>query len=314
MILFYLIILFLFLIFFTKAHNISNMTKVEWICIVPGCKSNSRVPGHFFPKNVTLTYKWKEAVNSEIIANVAPEELRKYRVCHLHFSPEDYIYSQNRRRLKHNAIPSVNICDKEIITADDTNITDVHSQFETSSSELLNEQCGTTTRTNTLTNNTLQPEISSGTNENSTNNVICAEINALQNKSIHETNNLLSTPKTSRSILASTTRQSQLTPKAQKIYKKAIMLANRGRHMKANIIRYKRRLKDAKKFANAQFCKKFNRLTSTQRLFFNMQLRNVNYFAKVDFKTLFNELKSSLQSTCPERSSIYLNNICFELQ
>lgn len=89
------------------------------------------------------------------------------------------------------------------------------------------------------------------------------------------------------------------------------MLAKRSNRMKANIIHYKKRLKDAKKFTNTEFYKKFNRLTPTQRLFFNMQLRNVKPSPKVDFKALFHELKSSLQLTCPERSSIYLNNICF---
>lgn len=52
------------------------MAKVEWICIVSDCKSNSRVPGHFFPKNITLSSK-KEAINNSIISNVS-EELRKY--------------------------------------------------------------------------------------------------------------------------------------------------------------------------------------------------------------------------------------------
>ena len=50
------------------------MVKVEWICILPGCKSNSSTPGHFFQKNVTLACKWKEAVNNDIISNVSPED------------------------------------------------------------------------------------------------------------------------------------------------------------------------------------------------------------------------------------------------
>lgn len=91
------------------------------------------------------------------------------------------------------------------------------------------------------------------------------------------------------------------------------MLAKERNQMKAQVVRYKRRLKDAKNFADAQFCKKFNTLTPSQRLFFNMQLKNIKYSPKVDYKKLFNELKSSLQSTCPERSSIYLKNICFKL-
>lgn len=201
------------------------MTKVEWICIVPGCKSNSRVPGHFFPKNPTLSYKWKEAINNNIISNILSEELRKYRVCHLHFMPGDYISSQNQRRLKHDAVPSVNIynnIETNIVETHDTNITELHSQFETSVSDLLNEQCGTSTQTNTQSDNELQSKISGYTNEISTSNTERVETNAsqnIQNNSINEVIDCPSTPKTSRSILASVTRQSQLTPKARKIQK-----------------------------------------------------------------------------------------------
>lgn len=96
--------------------------------------------------------------------------------------PEDYIYTLNCRRLKHNVVPNVNICNIEAIKAEihDTNITE-HSQFETNSSDLLNEQCGTNTQTNILTDNKLQSEISSGINEISISNLICVETGALQN-------------------------------------------------------------------------------------------------------------------------------------
>jgi len=124
----------------------------------------------------------------------------------------------------------------------------------------------------------------------------------IENNSINETINCPSAPKTSRTILASITRQSQLTPKARKVYKKAVILAKERNRMKAQVINYKRRLKDAKKFADVQFCKKFNNLILTQKLFFNMQLKNTKYSPKVFFKNLFNELKSSLQSSCPEQS------------
>lgn len=56
----------------TTVLILSNMVKVEWICILPCCKSNSRASDHFFPKNVTLA--WKEAINNDIISNVLPED------------------------------------------------------------------------------------------------------------------------------------------------------------------------------------------------------------------------------------------------
>jgi len=66
------------------------MAKVEWICIVPNCKSNSRVPGHFFPKNVTLSYKWKEAINNNI-----PSRAKKY-----FFNVFKNIFRNKKRMLK----------------------------------------------------------------------------------------------------------------------------------------------------------------------------------------------------------------------
>ncbi|XP_071639682.1 uncharacterized protein [Temnothorax longispinosus] len=359
------------------------MVKVEWFCIVPGCKSNSKAPGHFFPKNPTLSQKWKEIVNNSIIFNTSSEDLRKYRVCHLHFLPEDYIYSVNRRILKHNAVPSLNICNAQTVNTEvnDINTTEQHSQSETSITEIhlefeanttdnelhlqsqtsheCNETSTSTTElhleseANTTDNelhlqsqtshecnetststtelhlesetNTTDNELHSQSqnshefNETSTSNFICAETSALQN----DQNNIAdkevnrpstpSTPSTSRNILGSVTRQCHLTPRAQKLYKKTVKLAKERNRMKRQIIDYKTRLKDAKKFSNTQFYKKFNSLTPTQRLFFDMQLRNTKYAPKVNFKILFNELKSTLKSTCPERSSQYLNNIFFEL-
>ncbi|XP_036139614.1 uncharacterized protein LOC118648110 isoform X2 [Monomorium pharaonis] len=302
---------------------------VEWICIVPGCKSNSKAPGHFFPKNPKLSQKWKEIVNNSILLNLSSEELTKYRVCHLHFLPEDYIYSLNRRRLKHNSVPRVNISYMHTVNIEsgqntteqhshnavpieniyntqtvntevndiniteqhlqpetntielhlqlEPNITEQHSQSEISTAELHLQTGSTTTELHS------QSQESNQSNEIFTSNFLCAEKNPLQNDQNNITNNTVNCPSTSRNsrnILESVTRQCHLTPKAQKIYKKAIMLAKERNRMKSRIIDYKTRLKDAKKLLNSPFCKQFNSLTPTQRLFFNMQLRNTNYSPK----------------------------------
>jgi len=310
------------------------MVKVKWICIVPGCKSNSRIPGHFFPKNPILSEKWKEAISNNIILNVSSEELRKYRVCHLHFLPEDYIFTQKRQRLKHDAVPSVNIRNMQTVTGS-TEINDANTEVNNANTEIndanseINDANTEINDTNTEindTNNTtdIQLHLQSETNTElhlqsqtsnepkpSTSNFICAETN-MQNEQNTITNTINNPSRISRNILGSVTRQCHLTPKAQEIYKKAVTLAKERNRMKRQIIDYKTLLKDAKKLSNTQFCKMFNSLTPTQRLFFNMQLRNTKYAPKVHFKILFDELKSSLQATCPERSSQYLSNISFD--
>lgn len=281
---------------------------------MPGCKSNSKVPGHFFPKNPTLSVKWKEVVNNSIISNASSEDLRKFRVCHLHFLPEDYIYSLNRRRLKHNAVPSLNICNIQTVN---TEVNDVNMTEQQSRSEIYTTELDLESETNT-TELHLQPQTSHGSNEphqTCTNNFIRAETSALQidQDITNEIINRPSTPSTSRNILGSITRKNHLTPTAQKLYKKAVGLTKERNRMKRQIAHYKTRLTDARKFSNTQFCRKFNSLTPTQQLFFNMQLRNTKYNPKVNNKMLFDELKCTLKSICPERSSQYLNNISFEL-
>ena len=65
-------------------------------------------------------------------------------------------------------MPSVNINNIEITIAEThgTDITELHSQVEICEvSDLLNEQCGTSTQTNTKTDNELQSKISSSTNK-----------------------------------------------------------------------------------------------------------------------------------------------------
>lgn len=198
----------------------------------------------------------------------------------------------NTNTERNDANTKINDANTEINDTNDTTDIQLHLQSKTNTELHLQSQ----------TSNEFEP---------STSNFICVQAN-MQNDQNNITNKVNSSPRISRSILGSVTRQCNLTPKAQEIYKKAVTLAKKRNRMKRQIIDYKTRLKDAKKLSNTQFCKKFNNLTSTQKLFFNMQLRNTKYAPKVHFKTLFNELKSSLQSTCPERSSQYLSNIFFD--
>jgi len=248
----------------------------------------------------------------------------------LHFLPEDYIITQKRRRLKHDAVPSVNIRNMQTVTGSteindantevnnaNTEINDANSEINDANTEIndanseINDTNTEINDTNTEindTNNTtdIQLHLQSETNTElhlqsqtsnepkpSTSNFICAETN-MQNEqnTITHTNMINNPSRISRNILGSVTRQRHLTPKAQEIYKKAVTLAKERNRMKRQIIYYKTRLKDAKKLSNTQFCKMFNSLTPTQRLFFNMQLRNTKYAPKVHFKILFDELKS----------------------
>ncbi|XP_076286779.1 uncharacterized protein LOC143212183 [Lasioglossum baleicum] len=77
------------------------------VCVVPGCKSGSKVPGHFFPKDAVRALQWKEAVNSSRLDGLSDQEFKKCYVCALHFTEDDVIPTLVRRKLKHNAVPSL---------------------------------------------------------------------------------------------------------------------------------------------------------------------------------------------------------------
>lgn len=93
---------------------------VHWKCAVPGCKSKKEIPGHFFPKNVSLCEQWKKCIKNPYLTLLSSQDLRKYRVCFLHFQETDYIATFKRRRLKDNAIPSLLLNQRETSDACET--------------------------------------------------------------------------------------------------------------------------------------------------------------------------------------------------
>lgn len=83
-------------------------------CVVPGCDSTREDLKHLFPRRVWSAERWREAVKSPIIADVKTEDLWKFCVCHKHFTEEDYHWSQKRRRLNTNSVPTLNL-DNQVV-------------------------------------------------------------------------------------------------------------------------------------------------------------------------------------------------------
>lgn len=88
--------------------------RITWKCIIPGCTSPARAPGHYFPKNKELREKWVEAIS----VNLPDEKIQNCRICHLHFDKNSYVFTIQRRRLKYDAIPTRNLS----ITVNETDI------------------------------------------------------------------------------------------------------------------------------------------------------------------------------------------------
>ena len=62
-------------------------------CIVPGCHSTRRAEYHVFPKDEVQGRLWVEAMSSPHLDDLTYKQIYDigHRVCHLHFSKDDYV-------------------------------------------------------------------------------------------------------------------------------------------------------------------------------------------------------------------------------
>lgn len=84
-------------------------------CCVPGCKSNTTVPFHRFPKNANRRIEWLQRLQ---ITQLEETIINKLHVCYKHFKEKDYSCCLNRKRLIDRAVPSIDIttCEDPVTT------------------------------------------------------------------------------------------------------------------------------------------------------------------------------------------------------
>ena len=77
-------------------------------CIVPGCHSTRQTKHHIFPKDEVQGRLWVEAVSNPVLNDLTYKQIHDsgYRVCHLHFSKDDYVCGP-RNVFKKKLIPSL---------------------------------------------------------------------------------------------------------------------------------------------------------------------------------------------------------------
>lgn len=327
------------------------MASKNWKCVIIGCTSPAKAPGHYFPKNKELMKKWLEAISIPWLSNLPENEIRKRRICHLHFNENDYIFTLNRRRLKHNAIPynlqgnvienncqllpninqasmnqpSTSQKENTFEIQYDENIEIIESEFNMKEYNTNQEheeniqemQLNKNVETVKSVSNTTKESSMSQVHEKDTlleNNILQKET---QQKAQQFSNiQILNTPKQSnninhhRSILGSITRKAHLTPTARKLYEKSKVFKKQNSILRRNLIHYKSRLKYATKFSSLLFFKKYSALSYTQKMFIEMQIKNLNKKSKVNFSAFCIKIKSALKSICRNKHlSIFLENI-----
>lgn len=314
------------------------MATRNWKCVITGCTSPAKAPGHYFPKNKELMKKWLEAISISWLLNLPENEIRKCRICHLHFNENDYIFTLNRRRLKHNAIPHnlqggviENNCQLLPNTSQASTNQPNTSQFSTS--QLSTSQPSTSQSSQSQEENTFEIQYDENieiiesdfnTKESNMSQVHEKDTPLLKNNIFQKETQqeaqlsniqILNTPKRSnhinhRSILGSITRKAHLTPTARKLYEKSKVFKKQNSILRRNLIDYKRRFKYATKFSSLLFFKKYSALSYTQKMFIEMQIRNLNKKPKVNFSAFCIKIKSALKIICNDKHlSVFLENI-----
>lgn len=286
------------------------MAKIGWKCIITGCTSSAKAPAHFFPKNKELMEKWLKAVSQSWMSSLSENKIRKCRICHLHFDENAYIFTLNRRRLKHNAIPTLNLAiemteENDILQPSINQVQEKHTFDNMQHNDVIER----------IENNFSEPSTSQEKDTVLETNI---KIDIFEQKTQQQINSEISlnTPKRfnrinhSRNILGDITREKHLTPIARKLYVKCRTFQKQNNILRRNLVHYKHRLKYATKFSSLTFFKKYSALTNTQRMFIEMQIKNLNKKSKVNFSAFCTKIKSALKNICNDKhASIFLENI-----
>lgn len=78
-------------------------------CVVPDCEPDYNVAVHHFPRNIKISSEWRVAVNSPRLKKIPADKLYPFTICQNHFSPDDYMNTSWRRKLRKTAVPNRNL-------------------------------------------------------------------------------------------------------------------------------------------------------------------------------------------------------------
>ncbi|XP_076246309.1 uncharacterized protein LOC143186512 [Calliopsis andreniformis] len=76
---------------------------------VPQCSSGVTILAYHSPKDVVLSESWVNQIQCPVLLKLTSTERRRYRVCYRHFEETLFLRSTQRRRLRHDAIPTLHL-------------------------------------------------------------------------------------------------------------------------------------------------------------------------------------------------------------
>ncbi|XP_076247801.1 uncharacterized protein LOC143187475 [Calliopsis andreniformis] len=240
-------------------------------CAVPQCSSGVTIPAYHFPKGVVRSESWANKIQCPVLLKLTSTERRRYRVCYRHFEETSFLRSTQRRRLRYDAIPTLHLpvqsqnkeYASENIEAEvyPVSATTVESDNNNEHKSLI-KNCMSEEITERICEETLW-DINEHNEAGPSSSIISGQ---LEQCSISQ--------KSHRNILLQDNmKQCQLTPKAAKLYKiaKTLMKRNRYAHRKREDL--KARLERAMVLSESNLVHRFQNLSTTQRMFIEMQLR-----------------------------------------
>ncbi|XP_076232906.1 uncharacterized protein LOC143178257 [Calliopsis andreniformis] len=240
-------------------------------CAVPQCSSGVTIPAYHFPKDVVRSKSWANKIQCPVLLTLTSTERRRYRVCYRHFEETSFLRSTQRRRLRYDAIPTLHLpvqsqnkeYASENIEAEvyPVSATTVESDNNNEHKSLI-KNCMSEEITERICEETLW-DINEHNEAGPSSSIISGQ---LEQCSISQ--------KSHRNILLQDNmKQCQLTPKAAKLYKiaKTLMKRNRYAHRKREDL--KARLERAMVLSESNLVHRFQNLSTTQRMFIEMQLR-----------------------------------------
>lgn len=253
-------------------------------CCVPTCQSSVKVPSHKFPKNPQRCFEWIQSLKLDHLRNYCADQLQKYKVCHKHFTEEQYSVSLHHRFLLSTAIPI------PFVTDDNTEANNVqHSSQQQCEKVIQNSQIAavnTSQNTGTMAlfqqNEQLQPKELHVNNQMVLENIVTQSIsknntleqqiqNHEQRMENVETEIIHIKKMFKRRQLQEITRAKALTPVARRLYNMNIKLKRQNLYLK-RLVKH-RKLQDKKK-KTVQHSTANASSSSVQERFMNMMLRN----------------------------------------
>lgn len=264
-------------------------------CVVSSCTSGVKIPAHRFPKNAVISELWVVALKTENLKSIPSNERTKYRVCHKHFSDDAYIYTLKTRKLKKDALPTLNLpIENENIQHTENMDIDMLPTTSVENLEFFPDVMSLEV-TEIQTDNINIMERDKKREENEEYNIQNEIREEIENVDMAEMRQRSPIPESSVSrdiILGNKIKKADLTPRAARLYKIVKNLQIRNRYYRKQNTQLKQRLKTLKYSLETNSLNQYKDLSKAQKILIQMQLRTAQQRPRVSKSVVLNNIEN----------------------